>query len=62
MRVGLAVAGLIVVGSFALAVRSRLDWNRYMREHHCRPSGHIYTRYGRQTVYRCDGNEMIVRH
>lgn len=59
---GVGIIALIVAGSFALALKSRFDWDRYMREHHCRPSGHIYTRYDRQTVYRCDGNEIILRH
>ena len=62
MRAGVAIVALIVAGSFALGLMSRFDWNRYMREHHCRPTAHIYTKYGRQTVYRCDGNEIVVGH
>ena len=62
MRVGLGIVGLIAAGSFALAVKGQFDWSRYMREHHCQPSAQIHTRYGTQTVYRCDGNEIIVRH
>jgi hypothetical protein len=62
MRAGVAILALIVAGSFALALKGRFDWNRYMREHHCQPAGHIHTRHGTQTVYRCDGNEIVVRH
>jgi hypothetical protein len=62
MRVGVAILAIIVLGSFALLVNGRFEWNRYMVEHHCRPTGHIYTRYSTQTVYRCDKNEIIVRH
>lgn len=62
MRAGVAIVALIVAGSVALALKSRSDWNRYMSEHHCQPAGHIFTRHGTQTVYRCDGNEIIVRH
>ncbi len=62
MRAGVAIVVLIVAGSFALALKTRSDWNRYLREHHCQPAAHVYTRHGTRTVYRCDGNEIVVRH
>ena len=62
MRVGIGIMILIVLGSFALTVKGRFDWTRYAAEHHCRPTGHIYRRFGTQTLYRCEDNEIIVGH
>src|SRR5712692_6956378 len=34
---------------------------RYLNEHHCHEVGHKYSRWTRETIYSCDGGQIIVR-
>ncbi len=44
-----------------LAVNNKMDWNTYLNEHHCHEVGHKYSRWTRETIYSCDGGQIIVR-
>jgi hypothetical protein len=59
--VWISLTALIVL-CLALAVHSKVNWHRYLAEHHCREVGHQDARLWRTTIYACDGGETLVLH
>jgi hypothetical protein len=52
----------LIVGSLVLAVRSKVNWNKYLVDHHCREVGHQDAGVWRTTIYTCDGGETLALH
>jgi hypothetical protein len=59
--VWICLAALIAI-CLLLAVRSKVNWNKYLVEHHCREVGHQNSSVARSTIYACDGGETLVLH
>jgi hypothetical protein len=55
------LAALIAI-CLVLAVRSRVNWNTYLVEHHCREVGHQDASVWRTIIYTCDGGETLILH
>src|SRR5712692_2679581 len=53
--------GVLFLLFLVLAVNNKMDWNTYLNEHHCHEVGHKYSRWTRETIYSCDGGQIIVR-
>jgi hypothetical protein len=52
----------LIVVCLVVAVRSKVTWNKYLVEHHCREAGHQDAGVWRTTIYTCDGGETLVLH
>lgn len=58
---GTVLLGVLFLLFLVLAVTNKMDWSKYLDEHHCKEIGHKYSRVARHTIYSCDGGEIIVR-
>jgi hypothetical protein len=60
-RFGAVFLGVLLLSFLVLAITNKMDWNTYLNQHHCHEVGHKYSRWTRQTIYSCDGGQVIVR-
>jgi hypothetical protein len=60
-RFGAVFLGVLFLLFLVLAVTNKMDCNAYLEHHHCHEVGHRYGRWARETIYSCDGGQIIVR-